>query len=157
MDFHQRRLLLALPLIVGILFLNSLTASSKNTSKIGIKLKPAPVRLQNKPRIIVEWHEILEECAKEKVCVQGQLLNEGGKTAYNTKLRIDLGGTKYIKPRARLWARLSEAVMRPGDRQEFYLEINRKVPYKHKRKQKIFEVGKYNFQIVPLWSKKKPK
>ena len=115
---------------------------------------PAPKRTSHIPEVVVEWAEPLEDCDNEKVCVQGQLLNAGGKTAYNIYLRIEIGGTKYIKPKTYLFTRVEETFMHPNERQEFYFEIDRKVHYKERGKIKAIEVGKYNYKIVPLWTKK---
>ncbi|OVE77807.1 hypothetical protein BVX98_01925 [bacterium F11] len=117
--------------------------------------RPSPTRLVHKPEVILEWADPQDECPEEKVCILGQLRNAGGKTAYNVHLQIDIGGTKYIKPTTYLYSRVDQTMMKPGDQQEFYMEIDRKVPYKKRGKIKVIEVGKYNFKIVPIWTKTK--
>jgi len=122
--------------------------------------RPAPIRLSYKPEIRLEWTDTITDCEPEKICVEGQLYNAGGKTAYKVHLRVNIGGTKYIKPRTFLLRRVDASVMKPGDRQQFYIEIDRKVTYKDKKdrgKFKIMEVGKFNYKIVPLWSRNLPK
>ena len=120
------------------------------------KLKTTPKKISNEAEVIVDWMEIVDDCESTQICVDGMLHNDGRKTAYNTKLKIDLGGTKQIKPRTSIFSKLDEPTMNPGDRQEFSVQINRKVQYKdHHGKDKIIEVGKYNFQINPVWSAQK--
>jgi len=105
------------------------------------------------PKIELNWVETIDEgCPSEKVCIEGEIENVGTKTAYNVHLRIELGGAKHIKPRTFLLSRLSNPVMESGDHQDFSLQINRKVPYKSRNEIKFFQVGKYNFKIIPLWS-----
>ena len=115
-------------------------------------LRETPKRRSFSPKVIVEWQETLEECPTEKVCIQGSLYNEGEATAYKTYLRIPLGATKHIKPKITLYSKLETPVMQAGDRQEFYVELKRKISYKERGEKKIFEVGKFNFKIEPKWS-----
>jgi len=43
--------------------------------------------------------------------------------------------------------------MAPNDKQEIYVEIDREVLYRERGKIKTIEVGKYNYKIIPLWTK----
>ncbi len=117
--------------------------------------KAAPKRPSLEADIVVESTEIMEDCAEEKICVEGQLYNAGGKPANSVALRIEIGGTKHTKPRTVFSSKVEEPVMDPGDRQDFSLMINRKVKYKENGKEKVIEVGRYNFKIVPTWAKRR--
>lgn len=119
-----------------------------------IPAKPPPRQWTNKPHVVVEWQETVEDCEKSKICIQGLLHNDGGKPALDVHLRIELGGTTYIRPRLTLTKRVDQSIMNPGDRQDFYVEIDRKISYRSRKKSKIFEVGKFNYKIVPTWAKK---
>lgn len=121
-------------------------------------IKAAPVRPSVEANVVVEDHEILETCDTEQICVQGWIHNNGAKPAYQTKLRIEIGGTKRGRPRHTIIQKMDNPVMEPGDRQEFYLTIDRKIKTKDgKGEEKILEVGKFNFKIVPVWSTTKAK
>ena len=119
--------------------------------------KPAPSRPATEANIIIEEQEVLETCDSEKICVEGRIANNGAKPAYQVRLRIEIGGTKQGRPRHAIGHKLDVATMEPGDRQEFHLTIDRKTPINNKGEEKIIEVGKYNFKIVPLWTNSKPK
>ncbi len=120
--------------------------------------KAEPTRPTTEARVIVEDQEILETCDTEKICVEGRLANTGAKAAYQVKLRIEIGGTKRGKPRLTLIENVATTTMAPGDRQEFSITIDRKIPKKNsKGEEKIIEVGKYNFRIVPVWTQQKTK
>jgi hypothetical protein len=101
--------------------------------------------------------EIRNECENDKICVEGQLYNRGAKEAAGLQLKIEIGGTKHSRPRKTLTHKVTSTLMNPGDRQDFMLSIDRKITYEENGKPKIIEVGKYNFKIVPTWSKAKPK
>jgi hypothetical protein len=115
------------------------------------KQKQAPRRMLHTPEVILEESETMEECAPEKICVRGQILNDGGVVAENVMLRVEIGGTKYTKPRISYEEKLETNTMNPGDRQEFHIEIERKLPYKDKKEMKTIEVGRFNYKIVPTW------
>lgn len=116
-------------------------------------IKPAPFRPSAEADVVVDWVETLDECWEEKVCVQGQLYNQGKKPANNVRLRIEIGGTKYTTPRMVLIRKVEQTLMNPGDRQDFDLTIDRKIPYRDKGEEKVLEVGKFNFKVVPAWNK----
>ncbi len=117
------------------------------------QFKEAPTRPSEEAEVVVEWQEILTECFEGKVCVQGQLYNQGKKTAKQVRLNIEIGGTKHTKPRIILKQKVEQSEMNPGDRQDFDLTIDRRISYKEKEQDKTIEVGKYNFKIVPTWLK----
>jgi hypothetical protein len=102
--------------------------------------------------VIIEWQEILNECFEGKICVQGQLYNQGKKEAKNVKLNIEIGGTKHTKPRLVLSQKVEQSDMMPGDRQDFDLTLERHVTFKERDQEKTIEVGKYNFKVVPVWN-----
>ncbi|MCG3203574.1 MAG: hypothetical protein KCHDKBKB_00244 [Elusimicrobia bacterium] len=131
-----------------ILLIGPLQASETSS-----QIKTLPTRPSIDAHVIVEDQEILEPCEVEKICVQGQLYNAGKKTAYKTKLNIEIGATKQGKPRHVWVEKLDVPTMAPGDRQEFSFMLNRKIPIKDKQgMEKTIEVGKYNFKVVPVWS-----
>lgn len=119
-------------------------------------LKPAPVRPSNEADVITENVEVVDTCESDKICVEGQLYNRGAKPADRIKLRVEIGGTKHAKPRYVFHSNVENPSMNPGDRQDFSLTIDRKIPYKQKNEDKVLEVGKYNFKIVPTWTKQQP-
>lgn len=120
--------------------------------------KAAPARPSSEANLIIEDQEVLEACDTEQICVQGQLHNNGTKPAYQVKIRVEIGATKQGRPRHTFFEKVENSVMEPGDRQDFYLTIDRKIPVKDaKGEDKIIEVGKFNFKTVPLWSPSKPK
>ena len=115
-------------------------------------VKAAPRQPITTAHIILEEENILDDCGTDKICVEGLLKNDGKETATQVRLRVEVGGSgPYLKPRTSYEEALSSAPMNPGDRQEFFIEISRKIPYQVNHKEKIVEVGKYNFQIVPVW------
>ncbi len=115
--------------------------------------KPPPTRPSMEANIVIEDQEILEACDTEQICVQGQLYNNGAKPAYQTKLRIEIGGTKQGRPRHAITRKMDNPTMEAGDRQEFYLMIDRKITLKNQKgEEKVLEVGKYNFKVIPIWS-----
>ncbi len=123
-----------------------------------LQVRPEPKPLFQKADVVVEWQEILEECPSTQLCIQGNLLNSGGKPATNVRIRVEIGNTSLAKPRVTKMIKLNESTLNPGDREEFSFILERKTPYKdHKGKPKIIEVGKYNFRIVPLWTGKSVK
>lgn len=119
--------------------------------------KEPPSKPISSADVIIEDQEILADCAEGKICVEGMLYNRGRKTAYGVQLRIDMGGSgKYIRPRTFITTSVEEPTMEPGQRQQFSLMINRHHSYRKKGEDKIIEVGRYNFQIVPLWKNAAP-
>ena len=66
------------------------------TSILG-KMKAAPKAVSDKADVVVEWVEPIDDCDPEKICVQGGIQNLGRSTAYNVKLRIEIGGSKTIR------------------------------------------------------------
>lgn len=121
-------------------------------------VKAIPTRPATEANIIVENQEVLEECDAEQICVEGQLYNNGAKPAKNVKLKIEIGAIKQSHPRATVMKTVDAAIMQPGDRQDFDFTLDRKIISKDaKGREKIIEVGKYNFRIVPVWSQPKPK
>lgn len=117
------------------------------------QFKETPTRPSEEAEVVIEWQEILTECFEGKICVQGQLYNQGKKTAKQVKLNVEIGGTKYTRPRMILKEKVEQPEMNPGDRQDFDLMIERRITYKEKGQDKAIEVGKYNFKIVPTWLK----
>jgi hypothetical protein len=115
------------------------------------KVKTAPKKYIEAADVVTEWAEASDPCDIDKICVEGVLYNQGHTTASNVKLRVEIGGSKYAKPRITLTRTLDEPTMEPGDRQEFNITIDRKIPYKDKGEDKEIEVGKYNFKLVPIW------
>lgn len=119
--------------------------------------KPVPARPAIGANVIIEDQETLEACEVEKICVQGRLFNNGAIPAYQVKLRIEAGGAKQGRPRHAWTINADTATMGPGERQEFAITIDRKIPIKdNKGEEKVLEVGKYNFKIVPQWAPAKP-
>jgi hypothetical protein len=115
------------------------------------KVKNAPKKYSETPDVITEWVEATDPCDPDKICVEGVLYNQGRVKASNVKLLVEIGGSKYGKPRISLTKTIEENAMEPGDRQEFAFTIDRKLPYKDKGEKKEIEVGKYNFKVTPLW------
>jgi len=116
------------------------------------QFKPAPTRPSEEADVVIDWQETLDECFEGKICIQGQLHNQGKKPAKGVKINVEIGGTKHTKPRIVLSEKVEQSDMNPGDRQDFDLRIDRKVAYKDKNEEKTIEVGKYNFKIVPTWN-----
>jgi hypothetical protein len=120
--------------------------------------RPAPARPSAEAHVVVESTEAVENCPEGKLCVEGMLYNDGNKQADNVRLRVEFGGTKYTTPKTFVLIPCEASVMKPGDRQDFNIQMERRVAYKEKDKEKTIEVGKYNFKIVPVWNapRKKP-
>ena len=116
------------------------------------QMREAPKAPTQAPDVVLEWLEILDECFIDRICIQGHIHNQGKQTAYQVKLNVEIGGTKYSRPRIVLPRTVDQSIMEPGEQQDFDLTIDRKVTYKEKGKDKTIEVGKYNFKIVPVWS-----
>lgn len=115
-------------------------------------VKPAPRRPPPGPSVIVEEFEVLPDCASDKVCAEGLIRNIGSKKAYGVRLRIDIGGTKYGKPRTSLYQDLEKSELEPTEAQSVSVTVNRKVPYKNEKgESKILEAGRYNVKVVPVW------
>lgn len=118
-------------------------------------VKQAPSRPPEGPAVRLADIEVLPDCPAGKVCALGMLESYGTQTAHGVRLRVELGGIKIGKPRAWFYHDLPENVMNPGDMQEFSLMINRKFPYRNaQKKDKILEVGRYNFRVIPVWRPK---
>ena len=118
-------------------------------------IREIPKRLANQPDIQIEWLNGVDDCDKSRVCVEGLVINSGGKPAYAVHLKVELGGTQYIKPKINLFSRLDSDMMEPGDRQLFYFELDRQIPYRSQGKVKVLEVGKYTYKVVPQWEVKR--
>src|SRR5690242_6540939 len=123
--------------LAAYLALFSWTSGMANT--LPTNIKEAPRRLTQTTEVIVEETEIDEECEPLKICVQGQLFNRGGKAAEDVKLRVEIGGTKYTKPRITYLETVDTPTMNPGDREEFHIAIERKIPYKDRNEMKAIE------------------
>ena len=120
-------------------------------------IKAPPTRPSAEASVIAENIEVLEPCSSEQICVEGQLYNNGSKTAYQVKIHIEIGATKHGRPRMTLVKTPENPTMNPGDRQDVQFTLNRKIPYKNKKgEDKILEVGKFNFKVIPRWTGKKP-
>lgn len=116
-------------------------------------IKPAPTRPPEGSSIRIVDMEVLPDCAENKVCADGTIENNGMKTAYLVRLKVELGGTKFGKPRTYFVQQLSDNEMAPGEKQDFSLMIDRKFAYKDpEAKERILEVGRYNFKVVPVWA-----
>jgi hypothetical protein len=116
-------------------------------------MKPVPRRPPEGSSIVVTNMEVMPDCAVDKVCADGTVENNGGKTAYLVRLKVELGGTKVGHPRTYFVQPLRDTEMEPGETQDFSLMIDRKFPYKDaQKKDKILEVGRYNFRVVPVWA-----
>jgi hypothetical protein len=122
----------------------------------GAHARPKPQVPLHKPDILVEWQNILDDCSTEKICVQGGVLNQGPLTAFNVRLRVEIGSHNLSKPRLVKTFPVENVDMNAGDRQEYYFELERKTPYHDRHgKEKILEVGKYNFKVLPQWDEQK--
>lgn len=145
-------------IVVIMLFAGALPAEPLLAEPLPTAFKPVPTRPAVEANVVVEDQEILDECKPEKICVQGRLFNNGAKPAYRVKLRVEIGGAKQGRPRHTIAKKPDNQTMEPGDRQEYYLELDRKIPVKNKKgEEKILEVGKYNFKVVPAWTANKPR
>ena len=88
------------------------------------------------------------------MCVEGNLYNEGRRTAFRLKLRVDVGGGKHAKPRTAFFVPLERNTLDAGDRQGFSAVIKRKVSYRDNTgEEKTIEAGKYNVKLVPTWAR----
>ncbi len=115
--------------------------------------KPAPARPPVDALVIVEDQQVLEECEPDKICIEGNLYNSGAKSAHHLKLRVEVGGGKYAKPRTSFFTPLEKNALDAGARMGFSATIDRKIPYKDKTgEDKIIEAGKYNVKLVPVWT-----
>ena len=121
------------------------------------KMRLPPRQRIEEAHVVVQWSELVDECPVEKICIQGEVVNDGKSTAHNVRLRVDIGATKLTKPRTSFIKKLDEEMMQPGDHQDFSLEIDRKITVKEKDKTKMIEVGKFNFQVNPIWLEQKQK
>lgn len=120
-------------------------------------MKPVPTRPSKEAKIEVESMEILDDCDPDQICVEGFLFNTGQREAQRVRLRVEIGGSKQIKPRTQYYVQVEDSNMDAGERQPFDLKIKRKIPYTDKGIEKIIEVGKFNFKIVPDWNRPKKK
>lgn len=115
-------------------------------------MKSAPTRPAVEANVIIDRMEILDECADDKICVQGTLLNNGAKPAYRVWIRIDIGGTQQGRPRAVLTEKPAQPTLAPAASDDFSFKIPRQVSYRRNGKEKTIEVGRYNFHLVPMWA-----
>lgn len=115
-------------------------------------VKPAPQRPPEGPSVVVQEFEVLPDCAAEKVCAEALIRNIGLKPAYGVRLRIDLGGTKYGKPRASFYQDLEKDQLDPTEAESVSMTVDRKFPYKNEKgEDKVMEVGRFNVKMVPVW------
>ena len=115
-------------------------------------MKPAPTRPPEEPMVVVQQFDILPDCAADKVCGEGLIRNIGLKTAHKVRLRLDIGGTKYGKPRTSIYQDLDKDFLDPTEAQSVDFTVDRKVPYKNEKgEDKLIEVGRYNVKMVPVW------
>src|SRR5436190_8879349 len=92
-------------------------------------IKAVPARPPEGPAIALRDLEVMPDCAEEKVCADGTVENYGLRTAYLVRLKVELGGTKFGKPRTYFVQQLTRTQMEPGEKQDFSLQIDRKFPY----------------------------
>ena len=115
-------------------------------------MRQAPTRPPEGPSVVMEEFEVLPDCAAEKVCAEGLIRNVGLKTAHQIRLRIEVGGTKYGKPRTFFYQEVDKNVMESTEAQSVSIIVPRKHPYKDaKGEEKVIEIGRYNFKVVPVW------
>lgn len=120
-------------------------------------IKAAPKKFSAAAEVVIEDVEPFDvDCSSENICLEGQLHNQGSTTAYAVSIVVDIGGSKYGKPRLSIPKKVDNPTMNAGDRQDFILTLNRKMYYKYKDKKKMVEIGKYNYRIVPKWSETPP-
>ncbi len=143
------RLFKVFALLIGIGFTIPISLYSYDLGSA----KQAPSRPSGDPEVVAEEVEVVDTCEADKICVEGQLYNAGQLTAKQVKIRVEIGGTKHSKPRYSYIEPVETSTMNPGDRQDFAIAINRKITYKKNGEDKELEVGKFNFKIVPIWSK----
>lgn len=120
-------------------------------------LKEVPKRPAFEADIQLEDFTILDDCPPEKICAEGQLFNAGPKPAYDVHLAVEIGGNKHTKPRVTLRFKVDQPLMNPGDRQDILVTLDRKVTYKQNGKEKMIEVGRFNFKVVPKWAPNPPR
>jgi hypothetical protein len=147
---YGRKLLITSILAVSALIFSSLLVASPPTRST-LKFKEPPKKRVDGAQLVVESQEILSDCDAELICVEGLVYNQGNKTAFQAKLRIFLGGGKHIKPRTSIIKPLATKTMDSGERQEFSIKIPRRHIYKQQGKERIVEVGRFNFNIEPEW------
>jgi hypothetical protein len=115
--------------------------------------KPPPERPSAEALVVVEDQQILDECDADKICIEGNLYNAGAKMARRLKLRVEVGGGKYAKPRTSFFTPLEATALDAGARMGFSATIDRKIAYKGaKGENKTIEAGKYNVKLVPVWA-----
>ncbi len=115
-------------------------------------VKPAPQRPPEGPSVVVQEFEVLPDCAADKVCAEALIRNVGLKTAYGVRLRIDMGGTKYGKPRTSFYQDLDKDQLEPTEAESVSMNVDRKFPYKNEKgEDKLLEVGRFNVKMVPVW------
>jgi len=116
-------------------------------------IKAPPRRPPEGSAIHLKEMEVLPDCPAEKVCADGTVENIGQRTAYAVRLKVEIGGTKYGKPRTYFVQHFEDNEMEPGEAQDFSLLIDRKFAYKDAQgADKIIEVGRFNFRVVPVWA-----
>src|SRR5262245_12492439 len=85
--------------------------------------KSAPERPPMGASVIVEDQEILQECDPDSICIEGNLYNEGSKTAFRLKMKVEVGGGKYAKPRTSFFTPLEHNTLDAGARMGFSATI----------------------------------
>jgi hypothetical protein len=153
-----RRLIITLFPLILMLSLSTLRAEEEPEYPAipnAGKFRAPPRNHVQEAYVAIQWSEIIEECPPEKICVHGEIANEGKSTATRVRMRVDIGATKITKPRASFIRKLDESVMEPGDHQDFSITIDRKITVTENNKTKTIEVGKFNFQITPVWLEQK--
>jgi len=115
-------------------------------------IKPAPQRPPEGPAVVVQDFEVLPDCAIDKVCAEALIRNVGLQTAYGVRLRIDLGGTKYGKPRTSFYQDVEKDQLESTEAVSVSMTVDRKFPYKNEKgEEKVLEVGRFNVKMVPVW------
>ena len=138
-----------LPLLLAAVFISVAAAAAEDMPG----MKQVPRRPPEGSSIVLTNLEVMPDCAEGKVCADGTIENNGGKTAYLVRLKVELGGIKVGHPRTYFVQRLKDNEMEPGETQDFSLMIDRKFPYKDaKRRDRVMDVGRYNFRVVPVWA-----
>ncbi|MFN0116907.1 MAG: hypothetical protein ACKVQC_01270 [Elusimicrobiota bacterium] len=117
-----------------------------------LQMKKTPSRPSLSAEVITEDFTVIDNCDDDKVCFEGILYNKGLQPAYQTRLRIEIGGMKNTRPRTFFYQKIETPTLNPGDRQLFTLNVLRKISYKDKNHiEKFIDVGKYNVKAVPEW------
>src|SRR5687768_13713569 len=107
-------------------------------------MKEAPKRPPAGAHVIVQDFEVLSDCQVDKVCAEGLIRNIGLQPAHGVRLRIDIGGTQYGKPRTSVYRDLEDSDLEPTEAQSVSFSVDRKVPYKNEKgEDKILEVGRF--------------